>query len=109
MQIDSQSPSLLHVRGIPAMSRIPLLWLLVMLAVSTPRAMGETVVLVVKSATIAATKANGAAWDFPLVGKKALPDPYVKLWVYDKDGAHVDCGETTVAWDTFSPVWNNDI
>jgi pimeloyl-ACP methyl ester carboxylesterase len=91
------------------MSRIPLLWMLVVLVVTTPRAIADTVVLVVKSATIAATKANGAPWDFPLVGRKSLPDPYVKLWVYDKDGAHVDYGETTVAWDTLSPVWNKDI
>src|SRR5262249_11517966 len=69
----------------------------------------QTAVLVARSATIAPTKANGAAWDFPLVGKKALPDPYVKVWVYDADGAQADYGETAVAWDTLSPVWNKDI
>jgi pimeloyl-ACP methyl ester carboxylesterase len=48
-------------------------------------------------------------WDFPLVGRKALPDPYVKAWVFDKDGAHVDYGETAVEWDTLSPAWNADL
>jgi pimeloyl-ACP methyl ester carboxylesterase len=91
------------------MYRIPPLCLLIVLGVSNASALADTVDLIVKSATIAPRKATGRAWDFPLVGKKALPDPYVKLWVYDKDGAHVDYGETAVAWDTLSPVWNKDI
>src|ERR1017187_1800603 len=91
------------------MSRILMAALLAILAIATPRAFAQTAVLVVKSATIAPTKANGAAWDFPLVGKKALPDPFVKLWVYDPDGAQADYGETAVDWDTLTPIWNKDI
>ncbi len=90
------------------MSRAHVLALLVVLAVSAPRALADSVVLVAKSATIAPTKANGAAWDFPLIGKKSMPDPYVKAWVYDK-GAQTDYGETAVAWDTLTPVWNKDL
>ena len=91
------------------MSRVSMLAVLVVLAISTAQAVADTVVLVAKSAAIAPTKANGMPWDFPLWGRKALPDPYVKLWVYDKDGAHADYGETPVDWDTLTPVWNMDI
>ncbi|MBI3822697.1 MAG: alpha/beta hydrolase [Planctomycetes bacterium] len=78
-------------------------------ALFTSQAVADPVVLVVKSATILPTKANGAAWDFPLVGTKALPDPYVKAWVYDSTGAQADYGETGIRWDTLGPIWNEDI
>src|SRR5947208_731277 len=90
------------------MSRRTVLTLLALLALA-PFTGAQTAVLVVKSAAIAPTKANGNAWDFPLVGKKALPDPFVKIWVYDTDGAQADYGETWVEWDTLTPTWNKDI
>jgi pimeloyl-ACP methyl ester carboxylesterase len=91
------------------MSKIPVLALIVVLALSVTQVSADPIVLVAKSATIKATKANGMPWDFPLVGKKSLPDPYVKLWVYDKDGAHVDYGESGIVWDTLYPEWNREI
>ena len=91
------------------MSKITAITLLGFLAFFTPRASADNVVLVVKSGTIATTKANGSAWDFPLVGKKALPDPYVKAWVYNKEGVKVDFGQTEVVWDSLTPVWNRDL
>lgn len=91
------------------MFRLPALALLVLVALAVSRAAAQTAVLVVKSATIESTKTCGCTWDFPLVGKKARPDPFVKLWVYDPDGAQADYGETWVEWDTLSPEWNKDI
>lgn len=70
-------------------------------------ARAEAFLLVVKSATIAKTKADGKPWDIG-VGKKAWPDPYVKIWVYDADGGLADSGETSTIWDTFTPTWNQD-
>jgi pimeloyl-ACP methyl ester carboxylesterase len=70
-------------------------------------ARADAFLLVVKAATIAKTKADGKAWDIG-VGKKAWPDPYVKIWVYDADGGLADSGETSTMWDTFTPAWNQD-
>src|SRR5438034_885651 len=94
---------------IPAMSRSLVIALVVLLTLAAPHAVADTVVLVAKSATILETKANGRAWDFAPGLKKALPDPYVKAWVYDTDGAQADYGETAVEWDTLNPVWNKDL
>jgi hypothetical protein len=71
-------------------------------------ARADSFALVVKSGTIAKTKADGKAWDVG-VGKTAWPDPYVKIWVYEPDGGLADSGETTVIWDTFTPAWNQEV
>lgn len=86
-----------------------LLAALLILAVSSTQTFAQTAVLVACSATIESTKSCGCPWDFPLVGKKAAPDPYIKVWVYERGGAQVDYGETFVEWDTTEPTWNKDI
>ena len=68
---------------------------------------GDSYILVIKSAIIAKTKANGKAWD-PGVGKVSWPDPFVKVKVFDKDGGLTDNGETSVIMDSFTPVWNQE-
>lgn len=93
------------------MSKAPVIAFLV-LALPVANASGsddDIYVIVVKSAAIAANKESGAAWDFPLVGTKALPDPYVKAWVTDRKNAQADYGETGVEWDTLTPTWNKDL
>jgi pimeloyl-ACP methyl ester carboxylesterase len=74
---------------------------------SAGSARADAFLLVVKSAIIAKTKADGKAWDIG-VGKKAWPDPYVKIWVYDAEGGLADSGETATIWDTFTPAWNHE-
>ena len=73
---------------------------IVLCCTAKPRA--DSVLLVVKSATIAKTKADGKAWDIG-VGEKAWPDPYVKIWVYDADGGLADSGEHFHHFDASRP------
>src|SRR5947209_6560312 len=77
-------------------------------ALFVPGSRADDFLLVMKSGTIADTKADGRAWDLGF-GKKAWPDPYVRVRVHDKDGAQVDFGETFVVYDTFTPVWNKEV
>ena len=69
----------------------------------------DSFLLVVKSGTIAKTKPDGKAWDVGFGTMKAWPDPYVKVWVYNAEGDLADQGETAVIWDTFTPVWNQEV
>lgn len=91
------------------MSRMSLIAVLAALSLGATPVLADPAVIVVKSGTIKSAKASGCAWDFPLTGRKALPDVYVKAWVYDKTGAQVDYGETGIQWDTLEPAWEVDV
>ncbi|MBI2806743.1 MAG: hypothetical protein HYX68_17325 [Planctomycetes bacterium] len=68
----------------------------------------DSYILVVKSATIAATKANGSCWDCGFTPTQCRPDPYVLVKVYDAENGLADSGQTFVAWNTFTPVWSQE-
>jgi pimeloyl-ACP methyl ester carboxylesterase len=90
---------------LPILRRVLILAAIALSCAGSARA--DAFLLVVQSATIAKTKADGKPWDLG-VGKKAWPDPYVKIWVYDADGGLSDSGETATIWDTFTPAWNHE-
>ena len=90
------------------MSRTPAFSWIIAVLLCPSSLLADNVIVTVKSGTIAPTKANGRAWDAGW-GQVALPDPYVKLWVFDKDGAQVDYGETWYIRNTLTTVWNKDI
>jgi WD40 repeat protein len=83
-----------------------LLSLVVVLALSAGPGMAGGVELVVESAQIKETKANGKAWD----AGNGLPDPYVLVRVQPSEKkASKEVGRTSVQKDTLNPRWNKKV
>src|SRR4051812_15083603 len=95
------------------MNRSHLVTLLLVLASGARAPAAETIVpnadgaatrdfeVVVKSAKIKPTKANGSKWD---VGN-GNPDPFVRVSILD-GGKFTRTGQTKVVKDTLTPLWD---
>lgn len=80
-------------------------WIVACLGILAGRADAGDHDLVVKSATIKSTKANGESWDF--FGN--APDPYVKVGKYDSDGKLTIVQQTDDVGDDYRPSFNKKL